>query len=63
MNYSRKLTDLGVEVKKQLIDKNMSQREFCRKYGIPENRFSEILYGVRPGKKYKKIIKKALDLD
>lgn len=58
MKQQRQLTPFGVEVKKALIDLRLSQKEFCEKYDIPQNRLSEILYGERPGKRYKdKIIK------
>jgi len=46
-----RLTKFGLEVKKALLEKQMTQKQFCLKYGIPENRFSEILYGGRPGTK------------
>lgn len=60
---TRQLTRFGVAVKKALIDKQISQKEFCQVYNIPENRLSEILYGDRPGKKYRKKIAKILDID
>lgn len=55
----RMLTDEGREIKKRLIDMNMSQAEFCRRYKIPPNRFSDILRGE---KKYKRMEKRIYEL-
>ncbi|QGP91678.1 hypothetical protein MGLY_10200 [Neomoorella glycerini] len=59
----RQLTSFGVAVKKALLEKRISQKEFCQVYNIPENRLSEILYGDRPGKKYREKIAEILDID
>ena len=59
---SKELTPFGVEVKKRLLDLKMSQKEFCEKYDIPENRLSEILYGTVPGKKYREKIANVLGI-
>ncbi|MDI3480824.1 MAG: hypothetical protein PWQ97_479 [Tepidanaerobacteraceae bacterium] len=59
---AKRLTQYGVEVKKRLLDLKMTQQEFCDKYGIPKNRFSEILYGIKPGNKYRAIINRALQI-
>ncbi len=56
------LTELGLIVKKKLLDQQMSQTDFCNRLEIPKNRFSELLYGVRPTKKYKELIKKELQI-
>lgn len=55
MKKPKQLTPFGVEVKKKLLDIGMTQKEFCQMHGIPESRFSEILYGARPGTKYREI--------
>ncbi|MGE7225615.1 hypothetical protein [Paenibacillus sp. PDC88] len=53
----RELTSFGVLVKKRLLEKRMSQKQFCNLHNIPEIRFCEILYGVISGKRrYRKII-------
>lgn len=59
----KQLTRFGVAVKKALLDKQISQKEFCRVYKIPENRLSEILYGDRPGKRYREKIAEILEID
>ncbi|WP_227013887.1 hypothetical protein [Paenibacillus psychroresistens] len=56
------LTDFGVSVKKALLDRGMLQKEFCYSVEIPENRFTEMLYGIRPGRRYRRIITQALGL-
>lgn len=56
------LTPFGVEAKKRLLEKQITQREFCEQHDIPETRFSEILYGVRPGNKYRDRIAELLGI-
>ncbi len=58
----QRLTLFGIEVKKKLLDMNVTQAEFCRKHGIPNNRFSEILTGSRQNFKYREQIKEILDI-
>ncbi|WP_035296157.1 Rha family transcriptional regulator [Brevibacillus thermoruber] len=53
MRNPKRLTPFGLEVKKRLLELGMTQQAFCEKYEIPYKRFSEILYGDRPGKKYR----------
>lgn len=57
------LTPFGIEVKKRLLDKRISQKEFCQRHKIPEPRFSEIIYGTRKGNRYKDIIAQALGIE
>ncbi|MTI82713.1 MAG: Rha family transcriptional regulator [Firmicutes bacterium] len=59
----KKLTTFGLEVKRALLDRQMTQKQFCTKHNIPENRFSEILYGSKPGNKYRAKIAQALGID
>ncbi|WP_027363996.1 hypothetical protein [Desulfotruncus alcoholivorax] len=58
----KELTLFGIEVKKRLLELRMSQKDFCKKHKIPENRFSEIMYGTIPGKKYRDKIAKVLGI-
>lgn len=55
----RELTNEGREIKKKLIDMNMTQAEFCRRYGIAENRFCDVIRGER---KYKRTESRILEL-
>lgn len=58
----KELTPFGVKVKMKLIEKRMTQSEFCELHNIPMNRFSEILHGSRPGTKYRDLIAAVLDI-
>jgi len=58
----RNLTPFGLEVKKKLLEKGITQRQLCDELGIGETRFSEIIYGVKPGYKYREKIAKALNI-
>lgn len=55
MNY-------GKEVKKRLIDKQMSQKELAIQIGCSKFYLSKILSGKKSGKKYKEKINEVLDL-
>ncbi|MDB5052518.1 MAG: putative phage regulatory protein [Bacilli bacterium] len=57
------LTEFGISVKKALLDRKILQKEFCKYVRIPENRFTEILYGIRPGKRYRELISQELDIN
>ncbi|ADY55105.1 putative phage regulatory protein [Syntrophobotulus glycolicus DSM 8271] len=57
------LTPFGVKVKQRLLEERMTQAEFCEQHKIPTNRFSEILYGIRPGVKYREMIADILNID
>ncbi|MBJ6362689.1 hypothetical protein ACFOQM_15695 [Paenibacillus sp. GCM10012307] len=63
MQEIRRLTLFGLAVKRALLEKQMTQKQFCEKEGIPVNRFTEILYGLRPGKRYRNKIAEALGID
>ncbi|MDD2401892.1 MAG: Rha family transcriptional regulator [Clostridia bacterium] len=60
---TKQLTVFGLAVKKKLLDLNVSQKEFCQRYGIPMNRLSEIIYGDRIAIKYKKEVAKVLRIN
>ncbi|QHQ59615.1 helix-turn-helix domain-containing protein [Anaerocolumna sedimenticola] len=59
----RKLTPLGAEIKKCLIDKQMTQKELAKKIGVSPKYIHLILYGERSGKKYIPAIVSFLGLD
>lgn len=59
----RRLTPFGVEVKKKLLDLNMTQAEFCREHNIPQNRLTEILTGIRPNYKHRELVIEILGID
>lgn len=62
MSRSKQLTSFGLAVKRALLERQMTQKRFCEMEGIPVNRFTEILYGVRPGKRYRNRIVVALGI-
>ena len=59
----KELTPFGIKVKRKLLEMRMTQSEFCERYKIPMNRFSEILYGSRPGIKYREKISEILRIE
>ena len=59
----KELTPFGIKVKRKLLEMRMTQSEFCERYQIPMNRFSEILYGSRPGIKYREKITEILSIE
>ncbi|WMJ86255.1 helix-turn-helix transcriptional regulator [Anaerocolumna sp. MB42-C2] len=60
---SRKLTPLGAEIKKCLVDKEMTQKELAKIIGVSPKYIHLILYGERSGKKYIPAILSYLGLD
>lgn len=62
MKKGRQLTEFGLAVKKALLDMQITQKDFCNEQDIPVNRFTEILYGLRPGLRYRKQIAEALGI-
>ncbi|MDD2433308.1 MAG: Rha family transcriptional regulator [Clostridia bacterium] len=60
---SKQLTPFGLAVKRRLLDLNMTQKEFCQQYDIPMNRLSEIIYGDRIARRYKKEVARVLKIN
>lgn len=58
-----KLTPLGKEIKKRLIDMGMTQKELAAMLGVKRAYISRIMYGNRTGKKYRKAIAEILGID
>lgn len=40
----RQVSSEGKFIKKALLELGMNQKDFCRKYDIPENRLSDIIH-------------------
>lgn len=59
----QRLTPLGKEVKKRLIDKDMTQVELANMLGIKKQYMTRILCGARAGTKYLDRIGQILDID
>lgn len=67
MNKNKPLPTVCVEIKKKMIEVNMSQRELAEAIGMNEKYLTELLRGRRGiskrGSKYFKEIYKILDID
>ncbi len=57
-----KLTAFGREVKKRLIDKDMTQAELADLLGCSRQYINNILYGRKDGGEYRKRIAKILGI-
>ncbi len=55
-------TELGKQIKKRLIDKDMTARQLADALGITPQYMNKILHGERSGEKYIKEIKRILDI-
>lgn len=42
------ITPIGIEIKKRLIDKHMTQVELAKKVGTSKNYITDIIYGKYP---------------
>lgn len=62
-NNSNSKPKFGIEVKKKLIELNMTQRQLAALVGVNENYLTDILNGRRSGKKYRSKITKILEID
>lgn len=60
---SRKITEFGWKIKKELIKRKMDQKEFCRLHNIPESRLSNIICGTRPAVKYRRRVASLLNIE
>lgn len=57
------LTPLGKEIKKKLIDKDMTQVELAEQLGVTKQYITKIITGTRAGNKYLCRIGAILDID
>jgi transcriptional regulator with XRE-family HTH domain len=60
MARKKALTKAGIQIKMKLLEKNMSQREFCKQCGFSETRLSEIMVGRKGLNEIKKKISEEL---
>lgn len=44
MRNKRPISDQGKAIKMMLVQLDMTQSEFCRQYGIPQNRLCDIIH-------------------
>lgn len=45
MSKNREITLIGIEIKKSLIDKHMTQTELAKRVGVSKNYISDIIHG------------------
>ena len=57
-----KLTPFGMQVKKKLIEKNMTTSDLADGLGISRSVLSQILYGNKKGEKYIEMIREKLEI-
>lgn len=62
MEKNKTIPFFGIQVKKRLVDLNMTQRELAAEIGVNENYLTDILKGRRAGTKYKGAIIEKLSL-
>lgn len=59
---SRRLTPLGIAIKKKLVDRQMTQTELACRIGASPKYINLILHGERSGEKYMPAISSLLGL-
>ncbi|MBT2288307.1 XRE family transcriptional regulator [Paenibacillus albidus] len=62
MNSKRPITPYGWAIKQRLTEMRVDQKEFCRMYGIPPYRLSNLIHGTRRAERYRRQVEKLLDL-
>ena len=63
MRERKPVTPFGWKVLQKLAERNMTRRQFCAKYDIPETRFSEIIRGARRATNHRNKIARVLGID
>lgn len=64
MKYENKsVSQFGLEVRKRLLELNMTQRQLAAELKMNEHYLTDILNGRRSGKKYKSKIIEILNID
>ena len=58
----RDYSSFGKDIKKALVDKNMTATELAYKLGIKQQYLNSVIHGNRSGEKYRKKIIEILDL-
>ena len=55
-------SDLGKQIKKKLIDRNMTARQLADELGTTPQYLNKIIHGERSGEKYMEAIKSILNI-
>ena len=58
--YTSKYSTIGKQIKKQLIDKNMTAKQLADQIGTSPQYLNKIIHGERSGEKYIDAIKQIL---
>lgn len=62
MQRKRPITTFGWAIKRRLAELQLDQKEFCRRYHIPESRLSNLINGSRKAEQYRKEVEKILGI-
>jgi antitoxin HigA-1 len=57
------ITPFGWAIKKRLTELEMDQKEFCRRYNIPECRLSNLISGTRKAEQHRVEVMRILGLE
>lgn len=57
------ITPLGWKIIEALAERKMTRKQFCDQEDIPESRLSNLITGLRPAKKYREVVVKALGIE
>ncbi len=60
--YTSKYSTIGKQIKKQLIDKNMTAKQLADQIGTSPQYLNKIIHGERSGEKYIDAIKQILGI-
>ena len=60
--YTSKYSTIGKQIKKQLIDKNMTAKQLADQIGTSPQYLNKIIHGERSGEKYIDAIKEILGI-
>ncbi|MDF2723947.1 MAG: Rha family transcriptional regulator [Paenibacillus sp.] len=63
MKRKKPITSFGWAIKKRLVELQMDQKEFCRRYNIPEYRLSNLISGTRKAEKYRNEVMAILGIE
>ncbi|WP_379132444.1 XRE family transcriptional regulator [Paenibacillus sp. sgz500958] len=62
MNSKRPITPFGWAIKQRLAERHLDQKLFCKIYGIPPYRLSNLIHGTRRAQHYRSLVEEILDL-
>lgn len=63
LQRKKPINSFGWTIKKRLAELQIDQKEFCRRYNIPEYRLSNLISGTRKAEKYRKEVMEILGID